>query len=180
MNAGLTDEALKYLALALSLDPNHYRSLNLRGLALLMRGSLTEAAASFEKCVQLAPAFSDGYNNLGTVLQEKSDAAGAEAAFRRAFEIDANYNASFNLAKILYQQGKLDEALDYVQRSIRKFPVPFWPITCRGSSWNRRTSSMRPSPATRPPSILSPTSPTFCSIRRSPTTRKTITKKQNP
>jgi len=122
MNAGLTDEALKYLALALSLDPNHYRSLNLRGLALLMRGSLTEAAASFEKCVQLAPAFSDGYNNLGTVLQEKSDAAGAEAAFRRAFEIDANYNASFNLAKILYQQGKLDEALDYVQRSIRKFP----------------------------------------------------------
>jgi tetratricopeptide (TPR) repeat protein len=132
MNASLTDEALKYLALALSLDPNHYRALNLRGLALLMKGSLAEATASFEKCVQLAPAFSDGYNNLGTALQEKGDAAGAEAAFRRAFEIDANYNASFNLAKIFYQLGKLDEALDYVQRSLRKFPRSLLALNLQG------------------------------------------------
>jgi Tfp pilus assembly protein PilF len=132
MNAGLTDEALKYLGLALSLDPNHYQSHNLRGLAYLMKGNFADAAASFEKCSQLAPKFSDAQNNLGTALQEKGDAAGAEAAFRKAFAIDGNYNASFNLAKIFFQQGKLDEALDYVQRSIRKFPRSLLALNLQG------------------------------------------------
>jgi tetratricopeptide (TPR) repeat protein len=132
MNAGLADEALKYLAQALSLDPNHHQSYNLRGLAYLMKTQLAEAQASFEKSVQLAPNFSDAQNNLGTVLQEKGDAAGAEAAFRKAFAIDGNYNAGFNLGKIYYQQGKLDESLDYVQRSLRKFPRSLLALNLQG------------------------------------------------
>ena len=43
MNAGLSDEALKYLAQALTLDPSHYQSYNLRGLAYLMKSQLPEA-----------------------------------------------------------------------------------------------------------------------------------------
>ncbi|MGD0782392.1 MAG: tetratricopeptide repeat protein [Candidatus Aminicenantales bacterium] len=132
MNARLTDEALKYLALALSLDPNHFQSYNLRGLAYLMKGSLTEAQASFERCVQLAPNFSDAQNNLGTVLQEKGDTPGAEAAFRRAYAIDGNYNAAFNLAKIDFQKSKLDEALDYVQHSLGKFPRSLMALNLQG------------------------------------------------
>ena len=132
MNAGLSDEALKYLSLALSLDPYLYQSLNLRGLAYLMKSNLSEAQASFEKCVQLAPKYSDAQNNLGTVLQEKGDLAGAEAAFQRAFSIDGNYNAGFNLGKIYFQQGKLDESLDYVQRSLRKFPRSLLALNLQG------------------------------------------------
>jgi tetratricopeptide (TPR) repeat protein len=132
MNSRLTDEALKYLALALSLDPNHFQSYNLRGLAYLMKGSLTEAQASFERCVQLAPNFSDAQNNLGTVLQEKGDTPGAEAAFRRAYAIDGNYNAAFNLAKIDFQKSKLDEALDYVQHSLGKFPRSLMALNLQG------------------------------------------------
>lgn len=132
MNAGLSDEALKYLSLALSLDPNHYQSYNLRGLAYMMKGSLAEAQASFEKCVQLAPKFSDAQNNLGTALQEKGDLAGAAAAFQRAFSIDGNYNAGFNLGKIAFQQGKLDDALEYVQRSLRKYPRSLLALNLQG------------------------------------------------
>jgi tetratricopeptide (TPR) repeat protein len=132
MNAGLADEALKYLALSVSLDPNHYQSYNLRGLAYLMKAQLPEAQASFEKSVQLAPQFSDAQNNLGTVLQERGDTAGAEAAFRKAFTIDGNYNAGFNLGKIYFQAGKLDEALDYVQRSLRKFPRSLLALNLQG------------------------------------------------
>jgi protein O-GlcNAc transferase len=132
MNAGLSDEALKYLAQALTLDPGHYQSYNLRGLAYLMKAQLPEAQASFEKCVQLAPKFSDAQNNLGTVLQERNDGAGAEAAFQRAFAIDGNYNAGFNLGKIYFQKGQLDQALDYVQRSLRKFPRSLLALNLQG------------------------------------------------
>ncbi len=132
MNARLSDEALKYLALALSLDPKHVQSYNLRGLAYLMKGNLAEAQASFEKCAELAPNFSDAQNNLGTVLQERGDTPGAEAAFRRAYTLDGNYNASFNLAKIDFQKGKLDEALDLVQHSLAKFPRSLMALNLQG------------------------------------------------
>jgi tetratricopeptide (TPR) repeat protein len=132
MNAGLADEALKYLDQSLTLDPKHFQSYNLRGLAYLMKAQLPEAQASFEKCVELAPKFSDALNNLGTVLQERGEAAGAQDAFLKAFTIDGNYNAGFNLAKIYFQQGKLDEALDYVQRSLRKFPRSLLALNLQG------------------------------------------------
>ena len=58
--------------------------------------------------------------------------AGAETAFQKAFSIDGNYNASFNLGKIYFQQGKLDESLDYVQRSLRKYPRSLLALNLQG------------------------------------------------
>jgi tetratricopeptide (TPR) repeat protein len=120
MNAGLTDYAIPYLNQALALDPRHAASLNLLGLAHMIKGNLPAAVAALEKCVEAAPAFSDGHNNLATALLESGQAERAAAEYRKAFELDENYNASFNLAKIEFQRGRHEAALEYVVRSLRK------------------------------------------------------------
>jgi tetratricopeptide (TPR) repeat protein len=121
MQAGLHDEAIKYLTRAVSLDPKHYLSHNLFGLIYMLKREFPLAQAEFDRCVAIKPDFSEAYNNLGTVLQETGQTAKAEAAFKRAFEIDQNYNASYNLAKISYERGQLEPALGYIGQSLEKF-----------------------------------------------------------
>jgi Flp pilus assembly protein TadD len=121
MQAGLPDEALKYLNRAVSLDPNHYLSYNLFGLAYLLKRDIPDAVTAFEKCADLKPDFSEARNNLGTALMEMGRTDQAEAAFKKAYELDGSYNASYNLAKISYERGDLEAALTYIGRSLEKF-----------------------------------------------------------
>jgi superkiller protein 3 len=121
MQYGLADEAFKYLNEAIRLDPNHYLSFNLLGLAYMVKANPAEAAKAFENCLAIKPDFSEALNNLGTAYQESGQIDKAEAAFKRAFELDQNYNASFNLARIYYDKGLFDRALALVQNSIDKY-----------------------------------------------------------
>jgi tetratricopeptide (TPR) repeat protein len=121
VNSGLHDEALKYLQKTILLDPRHYLAHNLYGLILMMKGNTREAVPYFEQTVAIAPGFTDGHNNLGTALQGIGNVDRAEDEFRKAVALGEDYNACYNLSKIYYQKGKFDEALDYVQKSIRKY-----------------------------------------------------------
>lgn len=122
MQYGIPDEAFKYLNRALALDARHYLSYNLLGLAHMTKGNLAEAVKAFRACIGVAPAtFSEAYNNLGTALQESAQADEAETAFKKAVEIDGNYNASYNLAKIYFGQGKFAPALERVRDSLQKY-----------------------------------------------------------
>ncbi len=121
MQAGLVDEALKYLNQALTLDPRHALALNLKGLAHMMKGNAGEAAKSFEKSLEINANFSEGHNNLGTAYQELGFVDKAEEEFKKAFAIDQNYNASYNLAKLNFLRKNMDAALDYIQRSLQKY-----------------------------------------------------------
>lgn len=132
MNAGLTDYAIPYLNQALALNPRHQASLNLLGLAHMIKGNLPAAVTALEKCVEVAPGFSDGHNNLATALLESGQTERAEAEYRKAFELDENYNASFNLAKIEFQRGRNEAALDYVVRSLRKNPKSLLAFNLQG------------------------------------------------
>ena len=51
----LEDEALKYLNLALSLEPAHAPSLLLLGNVHFKKGNFNEAAAAFQKYLELRP-----------------------------------------------------------------------------------------------------------------------------
>lgn len=120
MNYGLVDEAIKYLEQAISLDPTHYESYNLLGLAYFKRKNFNEAASAYQKCLELRPDLSEVHNNLGFVYQEMNFLDKAEEEYKKAYSIDSNFKASFNLAKIYFGQDKLELALDYVQKSIQK------------------------------------------------------------
>jgi tetratricopeptide (TPR) repeat protein len=120
MRYDLVDESIKYLKNALSLAPNHHHSRYLLGMAYMKKEDYKEAAAAFEKCLELKPDDSETHTRLGDVyrhmgLQEK---AGEE--YKKAHAIDNSSVASFNLAMLYYGQNKLEQALDYVQKSIQE------------------------------------------------------------
>jgi Flp pilus assembly protein TadD len=122
LQANLPDEAFKYLDRAIALDPRHHLSYNLFGLCYILKRDFPRAAASLEKCLEIKPDFSEAHNNLGTVYQEMGQAGKAEAEFKKAFDLDQNYNASYNLAKMAFEKGQLQPALEYVGRSLQKYP----------------------------------------------------------
>jgi len=121
MQYGLADEAFKYLNEAIRLDPNHYLSYNLLGLAHMTKSNPADAVKAFTNCLAIKPDFSEAQNNLGTAYQEAGQMDKAEAAFKKAYELDQSYNASYNLARIYYERNDLDQALAYVQKSLDKY-----------------------------------------------------------
>jgi tetratricopeptide (TPR) repeat protein len=121
MQYGMADEAIKYLNVSLALDPRHLLSHNLLGLAHMIKGNLPEAIKAFESCLGINPQFSEAHNNLGTALQESGQIDKSEEEFKKAYAIDGNYNASYNLAKLYYGQNKLDQAREYIQKSLQKY-----------------------------------------------------------
>lgn len=121
MQYGLADEAFKYLNEAIRLDPNHYLSSNLLGLAHMYKANPAEAVKAFTNCLAIKPDFSEAQNNLGTAYQETGQIDKAEEAFKKAYELDQNYNASFNLARIYYDKNKLEQSLEYVQKSLDRY-----------------------------------------------------------
>ena len=120
MRYNLVDEALKYLGEALSRDPQHFPSKYLIGVAYLKKGSLAEARAAFEMCAELNPDNPDVHAYLGSIYQSLSLGDQAEAAYLKAFDIDHSYNSSFSLAKLYFEQDKLDLALKYIELAVEK------------------------------------------------------------
>jgi tetratricopeptide (TPR) repeat protein len=118
----MVDESFKYLNQALALNPRFTPALNLRGLALMMKGRIPEAVTSLETCVQIDPAFSEAWNNLAAAYDQNNQKDKAVEAWGKAYAIDQNYNAGYNLAKNAYEKEQYDSALDWVQKAIIKFP----------------------------------------------------------
>ena len=58
------DEAQKQAEFSLQLDPNDARNYNIYGLILLAQYRQTEAAALFQKAVQLKPDYDEAKENL--------------------------------------------------------------------------------------------------------------------
>jgi tetratricopeptide (TPR) repeat protein len=120
MNYNLFDEAIRYLNNALSLSPNHYHSHYLLALAYGQKGDYKEAAAAFEKSLELKPGDPETHLKLGNVYRQLNLLDKAEEHYKKALAIDNSPTASFNLAVLFYEQGKLDQALEYVEESIQK------------------------------------------------------------
>jgi Tfp pilus assembly protein PilF len=120
MKYGLPEQAIDYVNLALSLDPRHYQSLDLLGLIHLQAKDYRRAADALEKCLEVKPDFIDAINRLGTTYYELGEKDKAEQAYQKSLALDGNAFASFNLAKLRLEENKLQDALDYVDKSIQK------------------------------------------------------------
>jgi len=120
MKYGLPEQAIDYVNLALSLDPRHYRSWDLLGLIRLQAKDYRQAAEALEKCLEVKPDFIDAINRLGTCYYELGEKDKAEGEFQKSLAADGNAFASFNLAKLRLEGNKLQDALDYIDKSILK------------------------------------------------------------
>jgi tetratricopeptide (TPR) repeat protein len=120
MNYGLPEEALRYLELAVGLDPRHARAQRLTGIIRLQRREPGPAAEAFAKWLEAEPASAEGRLYLGIARQEAGDKDGAADAFRASFEADGNAPAAFRLGKLLLEKGDLAGALEYADRAVAK------------------------------------------------------------
>ena len=119
MQYGLPDEALKYVDQALSLDPRHFQSLSLQGLIQLKKGNYAESAAAFEKCLEIRTDVADTHNYLGQAYQNLGQKDRAEEEFQKAYALNGNVYAAYNLAQINYEKKSLEPALDYVEKALQ-------------------------------------------------------------
>jgi protein O-GlcNAc transferase len=122
LNYGLTDEAIRYGKLAVSLDPLHYGGHSLLGNVYYRQGNYAEAEAEYAKAAEIRPDLAEAHFNLGLACIETGAAEKAEAEFLKASSIKEDANSSFYLAKIHLGQKKLDQALEEAQNSIRLNP----------------------------------------------------------
>ena len=117
---GLPDEAIRYGKLAVALDPRHYDGWSLLGMAYHAKREYALAAEAFGNAAAVRPDAAPTQRNLGLALAEIGETERAEAALKRAFEIDGDAEAAFYLGKLCYNAKRYEEALGYAVESIRK------------------------------------------------------------
>jgi tetratricopeptide (TPR) repeat protein len=96
-----------------------------RGVVLMRRGDLENAAAAFQVAEELAhlPAALDG---LGCIAFLKGENLAAEDFFKRALEIDFSYTEAVgNLALLYEQMGRPQQAEEYFSRAIELSPANY-------------------------------------------------------
>ncbi len=117
-------DAEKFYQQALEKDPSSAEGL--RGLmaAYIQDKRVDEALAAANQQIAKSPNNSSFYDLLGTVLFEsKKDTKGAEAALRKAVELDKNNsNALVKLGKVQIAEGASDQALATYLQSIKDNP----------------------------------------------------------
>ena len=118
LNYGLEDECLKYLTQAIAMDPKHKDSYRLLGVVQFRKKNYAEAAATFEKYLQLNPADSEALANAGFAYESLGQPNKAEEAYKKAVAIDGNSSACFGLGKLYLAQKMLPEAEDYARRTV--------------------------------------------------------------
>lgn len=101
----------------------HYAdSVFLKGLAYLGANEPVRAAGAFAKALEIAP-LGEVHNNLGVAWSRQNDLTKAREQFERALEGDANDpEYRFNLAYVLWRQGKAVDCLTHVQAMLERVP----------------------------------------------------------
>ena len=134
---GLEDEALKYLNQAITLDPNHYPSFYLLGAIQSQKRNFLEAERAFRKCLELKPDQAEAHLRLGVVLGEMLELDKAEEEYKKAYAINGNVESLINLAKLYYDQKKLDLALETVEKATEKDSRSFPAFNLQGVILNQ-------------------------------------------
>lgn len=117
---GLTDEAIRYGKLGVSLDPAHFNSWSLLGSAYYTKGEYALAAEAYGKAAALKPDVAEIQRNLGLAYIELKDTAQARAALERAYALAGDTDSAYYLGRLCYTEKRYDEALEYAVKSIQK------------------------------------------------------------
>jgi tetratricopeptide (TPR) repeat protein len=117
-------DALKLYQQALDKNPSSADALKGVIFTYSAQKQYDKAIAAANVQIAKSPNNSSFYEQLGTLLYDgKKDLKGAEAALRKAIEIDRNNSeALLKLGKLLAEEGNIDEALATFQQSIKDNP----------------------------------------------------------
>lgn len=94
-----------------------------RAVALLREGRPGEAQVLLEEALRVFPGFAEAEIRIGNIRRGLSDAAGAEARYRRALAIKPDYAwAHLELAICLQREDRAEDALDHYRQAVRYNP----------------------------------------------------------
>jgi tetratricopeptide (TPR) repeat protein len=106
-------------------DEEHKRELaeakriNNSGVVAYHNGHYEKALELFERCVEIDPEFTEGYNNLGLAYTELNEENKATNAFKKAIELNPDLAVTYNnLGYVFYRLGSLEEAVDMYKEAI--------------------------------------------------------------
>lgn len=95
-----------------------------RGLAYKASGKPDEAAKDFAKSLEINPKSLEANTNLGALLFDKGDYAGAEAQFKKAVQINPfEPSANYNLARTWAKLNRHREALGIYEKLLKSAPA---------------------------------------------------------
>jgi len=106
-----------------STDTDIAAALNLWGNVLEDQKKYDEAAAKYQKAINIDPKLAPAYINWGVVLYDQNRYDEAAAKYQKAIKIDPKYAAAYNnWGSVFYRQGKLDEAGAKYQKATKIDP----------------------------------------------------------
>lgn len=120
LDYGLPDEAIRYGQAAVAAAPNHFKAWMLLGSAYFRKNDSASSAAAYEKAVAIDPGSAEAHRCLGVVLLDMRDRTRAEAELRKAVELNGDPDAVLQLGRILHEDGRNDEALQWAETAIKK------------------------------------------------------------
>lgn len=111
---------------ALIIHPASAEAQCLRGEIFIERLQFDQAAGALSRCTELAPRNAASWDRLAQARHHLGDAAGAEAAARRAVSLAPDWwEATLHLGLLLSAKGSFDEAERWLRRSAQAAdPLP--------------------------------------------------------
>ena len=101
-----TDDRLRWFQAAVASAPTNSAAHNHLGIALMDKGQMDEAIASYKRAIELDPNYAMPHNNLGNALRDKGRLDEAIASYNKAIELDPkNAVPHTNLGNALQRQG---------------------------------------------------------------------------
>lgn len=115
---GNSQLAIQLIRRAIAIEPNADFYNNL-GEILRTTGSIDEAEACLEKCLQINPRFAAAYNNLGEIYRERRKLEQAAVLYRKAIEFDPSDPGPYNnLGIATHDLGDPIAAIELYRRSL--------------------------------------------------------------
>lgn len=114
----LPDKALESFHQAIALDPTYYDPHEYLGVFYFHRGNYSEAAAEFQRVIDLAHNMYNAYTNLGASLEKLDRPADAEKALRSSLALRETPRALNNMGSLLFSESRFAEAVPYLRRAV--------------------------------------------------------------
>jgi Flp pilus assembly protein TadD len=90
------------------------------GVIQSQKRNFLEAEKALRKCLELKPDHGEAHLRLGIVLEQMLEPDKAEEEYKKAYAINGSVEALINLAKLYYDQKKLEQSLGTIREVTQK------------------------------------------------------------
>jgi len=114
--------AIEHYECAVRLDPKNASVHYYLGNLLSKRGETAKAISHYQKALELKPDFQEAHINMAAELQEIGKTEEAMNHYQEVLKINSRFDAYvfYNLACIHSKEGRISEAVGYIEKSIQK------------------------------------------------------------